>query len=100
MPVKDLSSVHHLISDLFHWPTSPEEWKQYELKPEQIDFFRQNGFVSGIKMLDENQVKVINRDLAEIADPLFPGMNCFMNFIPMNQQIHRRSFFMHWVHGG
>jgi hypothetical protein len=31
MPVKDLSSVHQLISDLFHWPASQEEWEQYEL---------------------------------------------------------------------
>jgi hypothetical protein len=80
MPVKDLSSVHQLISDLFHWPTSPEEWKQYELKQEQIDFFRQNGFVSGIKMLDEKQIRVINGDLAEIADPKHPGHELFYEF--------------------
>ncbi len=80
MPVKDLSSVHQLVGDLFHWPTSPEEWKQYELKQEQIDFFRQHGFVSGIKMLDERQVKVINGDLAEIADPRYPGHELFYEF--------------------
>jgi hypothetical protein len=80
MPVKDLSSVHQLISDLFHWPVSPEEWKQYELKPEQIDFFKQNGFISGIKMLDEKQVRIINGDLAEIADLLHPGHEFFYEF--------------------
>ena len=80
MPVKDLSEVHHLISDLFHWPTSPEEWKQYELKEEQIDFFRQNGFVSGIKMLDEKQIRIINGELAEIADPKHPGHELFYEF--------------------
>ena len=80
MPVKDLSSVHQLISDLFQWPTSPEEWKQYELNPEQIDFFRKNGFVSGIKMLDEKQIRIINGDLAEIANPLFPGHELFYEF--------------------
>ena len=80
MPAKDLSSVHQLISDLFHWPTSPEEWKQYELNEEQIDFFRQNGFVSGIKMLDEKQVERIRTELAEIADPKHPGHEFFYEF--------------------
>ncbi|HMK27309.1 MAG TPA: phytanoyl-CoA dioxygenase family protein [Chitinophagaceae bacterium] len=80
MPVKDLSTVHQLISDLFHWPDSPEEWKQYELKPEQIDFFKLNGFLSGIKMLDERQIRVINGELAEIADPRSPGHELFYEF--------------------
>src|SRR5258705_3709667 len=80
MPVKDLSSVHQLISDLFHWPNSPEEWKQYELKQEQIDFFRQNGFLSGIEMLDEKQIRFINGELAEIADPGYPGHELFYEF--------------------
>lgn len=80
MPVKDLSSVHRLISDLFHWPASPEEWQQYELKQEQIDFFRQYGFVSGIKMLDEKQVEAIRNELAEIADPTHPGHELFYEF--------------------
>ena len=80
MPVKDLSSVHQLISDLFHWPASQEEWEQYELKQEQIDFFRKNGFLSGIKMLDEKQVRVINGELAEIADPKYPGHELFYEF--------------------
>ena len=52
MPVKDLSTVHQLISDLFRWPASPEEWKQYELSKEQVDFFNANGFISGIRLLD------------------------------------------------
>ena len=54
MPVKDLSLVHQLISDLFHWPTSRDEWLQYTLSDEQVEFFRVNGFISGIKMLDEH----------------------------------------------
>ena len=59
MPQKDLSTVHQLISDMFRWPSSPEEWKQYELSKEQVDFFNTNGFLSGIKLLDERQVEQI-----------------------------------------
>lgn len=80
MKVKDLSSVHSLISNLFRWPDSFEEWRQYKLPDEKIDFFRENGFVSGIKMLDEEQVKKINGELADIADPKHPGHELFYEF--------------------
>jgi hypothetical protein len=57
MPVKDLSEIHHLITNLFEWPTTEEDWEQYKLSQEQIDFFNENGFLAGIKMLDENQIE-------------------------------------------
>lgn len=80
MPVKDLSTVHELIGNLFQWPASPAEWKQYELSKEQVDFFNENGFVSGIKLLDEKQVETIRKELAEIADPKHPGHQLFYEF--------------------
>jgi hypothetical protein len=29
MEVKDLSKVHHLVSDIFKWPTDKKEWELY-----------------------------------------------------------------------
>jgi Phytanoyl-CoA dioxygenase (PhyH) len=80
MKIKDLSSVHGLVSDLFRWPDNVEEWEQYKLPGKKIDFFRENGFVSGIKMLDEQQVKRINGELADIADLTHPGHELFYEF--------------------
>jgi len=80
MSVKDLSSVHKLISDLFSWPDTAEGWKEYELTKEQVDFFNYNGFLSGIKMLDEKQIDKIRNELAEIADPKHPGHELFYKF--------------------
>src|SRR5439155_9310967 len=78
--VKDLSTVHQLVSDLFRWPATTEEWEQYRLTNEQVDFFNKNGFVSGIKMLDEKQVERIKNELAEIASPSHPGHELFYEF--------------------
>ena len=80
MPVKDLSTVHELVSDLFRWPSSAAEWKQYELSGEQVGFFRQNGYLAGIKMLDEAQVEKIRNELAAIANPQHPGNGLFYEF--------------------
>jgi ectoine hydroxylase-related dioxygenase (phytanoyl-CoA dioxygenase family) len=80
MPIKDLSKVHGLISDLFSWPSSAGEWETYKLSDQQINFFRENGFVSGIKLLDEPQMEVLRNELAAIADPSHPGHDLFYEF--------------------
>lgn len=68
----DLSEQHQLTSDFFQWPNSREEWEQYKLSNDQIEFFHENGYLSNIKMLDEWQVDQLNEDLAEIAKPEHP----------------------------
>ena len=80
MTVRDLSSVHQLASDLFRWPTSPAEWKQFELSAAQVDFFRKNGFLSGIKLLDERQLDIIRKEFTDIANPDYPGHELFYEF--------------------
>ena len=80
MAVKDLSTVHELISDIFKWPATAAEWEEYKLSDEQVDFFNENGFLSGIKLLDEKQVEIIRNELAEIADPKHQGHELFYEF--------------------
>jgi ectoine hydroxylase-related dioxygenase (phytanoyl-CoA dioxygenase family) len=80
MKGKDLSTVHQLVSDLFQWPDTPEGWEQYRLADEQVEFFNRNGFVSGIKLLDEKQVEKLRNELSEIADPKHPGHEFFYEF--------------------
>ena len=80
MKVNDLSEVHHLIGELFRWPATAAEWEQYKLSKEQIEFFRQNGFVSGIRLLDEQQIEIIRKELSQIADPGHPGHSLFYEF--------------------
>jgi ectoine hydroxylase-related dioxygenase (phytanoyl-CoA dioxygenase family) len=80
MVVKDLSRVHELVSDLFRRPDTVAEWKKYSLTKEQVDFFRENGFISGIQLLDEKQVDVIRNELTAIADPKHPGHELFYEF--------------------
>jgi len=80
MAIKDLSTIHELVSHLFQWPASPEEWKQYKLSNDQVEFFRENGFLSGVKMLDEKQIETIRNELGEIADPEHPGHKLFYEF--------------------
>jgi ectoine hydroxylase-related dioxygenase (phytanoyl-CoA dioxygenase family) len=78
--LSDLSKVHHLLTDLFKQPASPAEWEQYRISEEKVRFFKEHGYVSGIPMLDEQQVDRIREELSLIADPSHPGNSLFYEF--------------------
>lgn len=80
MPYKDLSTVHSMISAIFSNPGIKEEWEQYKLTSEQVDFFNENGFLANIKMLDEKQISVIRSEIEELADPKHPGHHLFYEY--------------------
>ena len=75
----DLSTVHQLAGGLFKWPPK-KDWEQYKLSQEQLDFFEENGYLAGVKMLDEEQIETLKNELAELADPNHPGHSLFHEF--------------------
>lgn len=78
--IKDLSDYHGPISKMFKQPTSKEEWEQYKLTDEQIAHYHEYGHVSGIKLLEEWQIDVLNNELEEIRDPTHPANHLFYEF--------------------
>ena len=78
--VNDLGSHHQMISDLFRVPKTSEEWNQYRLTNEQVAHFHEFGYLSGIKMLDDKQVEVLQKELADLVDPSHPGHHLFYEF--------------------
>ncbi len=78
--IKDLSKLHQPATDLFKTPLTKKEWDQYKLSDEQIDFFRENGYLSGVKMLDDEQLDRLRKELTEVADPNHPGHELYYEF--------------------
>jgi len=70
--LKDLSNYHHLVSDMFTIPANEKEWEKYKLREEQISFFHKNGYLSGIKLLEEDQVELLNSELPVVMDMNHP----------------------------
>lgn len=62
----DLANYSNPISKLFEQPKNASEWEQYMLSNEQIEFFKENGYLSGIKILDEKQVEALNTELVRL----------------------------------
>ena len=77
---RDLSNYHHPLTKMFKIPASKKEWEKYKLSEEQVAFFNENGYVSGIKLLDEEQVEQLNAELAEVMDPAHPKNDYTLRF--------------------
>jgi hypothetical protein len=75
--VEDLSRYHEPISNLFP-PLA--DWQRYRLSDEQIEFYRKEGYLTGIKMLTDGQLDVLRAELAELVDPAHPGHELFYEF--------------------
>jgi ectoine hydroxylase-related dioxygenase (phytanoyl-CoA dioxygenase family) len=78
--IADLAEQHRLISDLFMLPTTTSGWDAYRLTSEQVRHYHEYGYVSGIKLLDHEQVETLRSELAEIVDPAHPAHHLFYEF--------------------
>lgn len=77
---RDLADYSQLVSEMFSWPSGKEEWAQYRLSDEQVAFFKKNGYLSGIKLLDNDQVDQLREELLSIMDPGDPDHDLLYEF--------------------
>ncbi len=78
--VEDLSCRHQPLSNLFPPPGSRADWDGYRLSDAQVRFFHQQGYVSGIRLLSDEQVEQLRGELAALVDPSHPGNKLFYEF--------------------
>ncbi len=76
----DLSVYHEPISNLFATPASKEAWDRYRLSEEQTRFFAENGYLAGIKILDEDQAERLRAELVDLMNPDYSGHHLFYEF--------------------
>ncbi|PHS06247.1 MAG: phytanoyl-CoA dioxygenase family protein [Blastopirellula sp.] len=76
----DLSTQHELVSDLFQYPKTAQDWEQYRLTQEQIDFYHEQGYLVGVKILNDVQVEALRGELAEFFDPDHDGRDLWYEY--------------------
>jgi phytanoyl-CoA dioxygenase PhyH len=76
----DLSRYHTLLTELFKWPARVEDWDQYRLTSDQIEFFHTQGYLAGIRLLNDEQIETLRTELAGLIDPDHPGNGLFYEF--------------------
>lgn len=80
MQLKDLSELHKQATNLFSSPQTQDEWNQYRLTKDQVEFFNENGYLPGIKMLEDNQLETLRNELFALADPAHEGNELFYEY--------------------
>jgi ectoine hydroxylase-related dioxygenase (phytanoyl-CoA dioxygenase family) len=78
--MKDLADFHHQISSIFKQPKTKEEWEQYRLTDDQVAHYHEYGHLSGVKLLENWQVDLLNQELADIQNVDHPGHALFYEF--------------------
>lgn len=69
----DLATRHEPVSDLFDHLNSAEDRQQYRLSDEQVAFFHENGYISGIRILSDEQCDALCEQLQPLFTPDHPG---------------------------
>ncbi len=77
---RDLAERHELVSNLFTMPKSKSDWEPYRLTDAQVAHFHEFGYVSGIKLLENTQIAILQKELQDIMDPQHPGHHLFYEF--------------------
>src|SRR5437660_1627917 len=78
--IEDISTIHHLVAELFVQPRTANEWNRYRLTEAQVEFYHQQGYLAGIRMLDDDQVDQLRAELAELVNPAHPARDLFYEY--------------------
>ncbi len=89
--VEDLSKYHHPIGKLLDCVSKEEGWDRYRLSGEQVEFFRENGYLKGVRVLSDEQVGMLRGELEQLMNPAHEGRR---------RRIRSACCFMPWERGG
>lgn len=76
----DLSLQHGPVSRLFECTASKARRQQWQLSPEQLAFFEQHGFVTGPRILHDEQIQQLRDELAGLTQPGHPGSELWYEY--------------------
>lgn len=76
----DLATRHDLLADLFAWPKTSAEWDRLRLTDEQIAFYHENGYLSGVRILTDEQIERLRKELADFFRPEHNGRELWYEY--------------------
>ena len=65
---KDWSTERSPVGTLFDTPSGKIDADKYRLSDEQVEFFNENGYLKGVRILDDAQIETLRGELAEMID--------------------------------
>jgi ectoine hydroxylase-related dioxygenase (phytanoyl-CoA dioxygenase family) len=78
MMTRDLSFHHQPVSNFLSSAGNDNEC--FRLTSQQVEFFHEQGYLSGIRILDHAQIDALRKDLSQLADPAHAGNELFYEY--------------------
>ena len=78
--MQDLSTIHHPIGELFKWPERKQDWDQFRLSDEQVSLFHEQGYLKGIKVLNDEQIDALRSELTALTNQSHEGNELFYEY--------------------
>ncbi len=76
----DLSLHHEPLGTLFHRPETPPEWDVYRLTAEQVAFYQEHGYLSGVRILTDEQIEQLLAELETFFQTDHPGRELWYEY--------------------
>lgn len=76
----DLSTRHEPITDLFPSAQDADTKERFRLSDEQVAFYREQGYLAGVRVLTEAQVDILCDQLADLFDPNHEGRELWYEY--------------------
>lgn len=76
----DLSKHHQPLGDLFPKPRGRDGWDLFRLSDEQVNHYRENGYLHGVRVLDDQQVAALREELEIFFDPNHDGRELWYEY--------------------
>lgn len=75
---EDLSKFHYPLTELF--PRLDDGCNAFQLSEEQISFYKEYGYLKGIKILTNEQIEVLRNELSELMNLNHPQRTLFYEY--------------------
>ncbi len=77
--VTDLATRHEPVGSLLG-DAFARDLREFRLSDEQVAHFHEFGYVSGVRILSDQQVEALRNELAELVNPAHPGNELFYEY--------------------
>ena len=76
----DLSHHHAPITNLFPQPKSIADWSRFKITEAQIAQFHRDGYLPGLRLLDDDQIATLRSELAELIQAGHDGSELWYEY--------------------
>jgi ectoine hydroxylase-related dioxygenase (phytanoyl-CoA dioxygenase family) len=77
---EDLSKYDQPTSEFLQMPVTPDQWERYRLTDDQLNFYEENGYLAGVRILTDEQLEQLRGELNEFFDPQHAGRELWYEY--------------------